>query len=513
MSITKLKSKGLNKALTFSLPQRMVNAIEQCLEEDEAYAADELVVLAEEILNQIAARGIADYLSSSKQKEVYNDFLIQLFTSSGHDYNAGPLYRWAANMLNDNDEFKNQPFYRFFYTNGALNVDVNGLSELRNKVVHGFFILPPEVNIEEADKMGHLLIQLAETDFFNFDTDFHFFNNRSFTGKWHITSSTDWDFFNRNSLFDKLAQRIIEESNDSFWENQILSSSKIDAIPALDAVLHPYLKEKRRSMAIWIHPNNKIGLSIFNNIAKQVSHIENTILVALSLHEIGISFTSEFLLNRLNRVLQQHGCSASSKKKLPLQIANMRSQWKGKIVVLVNDLHIALFNNQHTSSLANYFNEQDIHFIAIAHHFDYLARNFSHQFQLQSTPAIPDKNQRKIALHNYLRFKGPYADKEEDQLDYIQLCNSLDSICAKLETGQKIIARRFADMYGYDIEIVYECFALLQPWVKHESLEFEQDTIDELYGFPTTITETTSIYLSLGKRDVKLEYKHKVISL
>jgi hypothetical protein len=47
MSITKLKSKGLNKALTFSLPQRMVNAIEQCLEEDEAYFAnyDELTSL------------------------------------------------------------------------------------------------------------------------------------------------------------------------------------------------------------------------------------------------------------------------------------------------------------------------------------------------------------------------------------------------------------------------------------------------------------------------------------
>jgi hypothetical protein len=44
-------------------------------------------------------------------------------------------------------------------------------------------------------------------------------------------------------------------------------------------------------------------------------------------------------------------------------------------------------------------------------------------------------------------------------------------------------------------------------------MDFEQDTLDELYGYPTTITETTPIYLALGRRDVKLEYKHKVISL
>jgi len=34
-----------------------------------------------------------------------------------------------------------------------------------------------------------------------------------------------------------------------------------------------------------------------------------------------------------------------------------------------------------------------------------------------------------------------------------------------------------------------------------------------LYGFPSTITEVTPIYLALGRRDLKLEYQHKVISL
>jgi hypothetical protein len=43
--------------------------------------------------------------------------------------------------------------------------------------------------------------------------------------------------------------------------------------------------------------------------------------------------------------------------------------------------------------------------------------------------------------------------------------------------------------------------------------DFIKDEVDELYGFPKDITETTVIFLSLGRRDVKLEYKHKTLSL
>jgi hypothetical protein len=60
---------------------------------------------------------------------------------------------------------------------------------------------------------------------------------------------------------------------------------------------------------------------------------------------------------------------------------------------------------------------------------------------------------------------------------------------------------------------VLEIFALLHPWVKTKREAFEADTVDELYGFPSTMTEVTPIYLSLGRRDLKLEYQHKVISL
>ena len=41
----------------------------------------------------------------------------------------------------------------------------------------------------------------------------------------------------------------------------------------------------------------------------------------------------------------------------------------------------------------------------------------------------------------------------------------------------------------------------------------EEDILDELYGFPSTMTEVTPIYLALGRRDLKLEYQHKTLRL
>jgi hypothetical protein len=104
-------------------------------------------------------------------------------------------------------------------------------------------------------------------------------------------------------------------------------------------------------------------------------------------------------------------------------------------------------------------------------------------------------------------------DKKEDEQDVQVLKEIMDKLCEGLQLGQKIYARRFADEHQYDMEYVHEIFAVLYPWVISTREKFEEDTVDELYGFPSIITETTPIYLALGRRDIKLEYQHKVISL
>ena len=50
-----------------NLPPRLLHRIEAVQKEDDAYAADELVELGEEILSQLAAMGMAVYLQQAKQ--------------------------------------------------------------------------------------------------------------------------------------------------------------------------------------------------------------------------------------------------------------------------------------------------------------------------------------------------------------------------------------------------------------------------------------------------------------
>jgi hypothetical protein len=112
-----------------------------------------------------------------------------------------------------------------------------------------------------------------------------------------------------------------------------------------------------------------------------------------------------------------------------------------------------------------------------------------------------------------LRFKGPSYERTDEREDVEILEEILANVLKELATDRPVYARRFADQFNYSIEYVHEIFALLHPWVKSSREVFEQDTVDELYGFPSEMTEVTPIYLALGRRDVKLEYQHKVLSL
>lgn len=70
---------SLNHTVRLKLSDRLRSKITAALNEETAYAADELVDVAEEVLRHLAALGIAHYLRESPQKEIYNDFLLELF--------------------------------------------------------------------------------------------------------------------------------------------------------------------------------------------------------------------------------------------------------------------------------------------------------------------------------------------------------------------------------------------------------------------------------------------------
>lgn len=517
MENTLLQSELLSAALKLYEGTSIGEKINAGLTEDEQYAADELVELAEETLSNIAAIGFAHYIKSNQQKEVYNDFLIQLFTSSGHDYNAGPLYRWAANMVVDNPELRANNLLRFFWQAEGeklvLAKHVHSLADLRNRVMHGFFVLPPEENRRQADAIGNLLIELHESGFFSNDDAFHFISNGNFTGQWNITDESQWVQLIGDNKFGLLVKQILHQRDESFW---------VTDVNAVDQLEHQFIptsfsdfvsQQQRGAYALWIHPNDQHHQRYVDQISHWLHQQKDVLTIAYTLQETGISFTAGFLVDRLLQLLNKTGKPLSSNKKKEDQLKTLRKSHAGKIVVMINRIETALFSSQHVAKLFSLLQELDIMVVAVGQHLEHFNTFFTVTETIPHTPSVPNPATRVSILHNYLRFKGPHADKKEDEQDVLVLKEIMDKLCEGLEQGQKIYARRFADEHQYDMEYVHEIFAVLYPWVISTREKFEEDTIDELYGFPSIITETTPIYLALGRRDLKLEYQHKVISL
>lgn len=517
MENTLLQSASLAAAVDLYADTRIGDKINAVLEEDEQYAADELVELAEEILSSIAAIGFSHYVQSPHQKEVYNDFLIELFTSSGHAYNAGPLFRWVANMIKEDPKLKSNNLHRFFWDlqndEFVLAEAVHSLAELRNRVMHGFFVLPPEENRKQADAIGDLLIDLQNSGIFNNTAAYHFIGNGHFSGQWNITDASQWDQLISELPFGLLVKQILHQREESFWSAGLNPTHQLNQQFLPTSFLDFISNKQKGAYALWIHPNNQHRDDYFTNMVNWLNQQSGILTIAYALQETGISFTSGFLLDRILQLLNKTGKPLSRGKKKEEHLKSLRSSHTGKIVVVINNIETALFSAQHISKLFSLLQEHNILVVAVGHHLEHFNTYFNATDAISQPPSVPDANNRINILHNYLRFKGPHADRKEDAADVQILREIMDKICEALQSGQKIYARRFADEHQYDIEYVHEIFAVLYPWVLNTREKFEEDTVDELYGFPSTITETTPIYLALGRRDLKLEYQHKVISL
>jgi len=521
MDDTLLRSNLLeNAGALYAGNKRLHDAIQAALSEVEAYAADELVELAEEVLNQIAAVGVVHYLQFAPQKEVYNDFLVQLFNSSGHDYNAGPLFRWAANMVKECPAMQSSARYPFFWQSAddglRLAERVQHLAELRNQVMHGFFVLPPAKNREEADAIGQLLIDLHAVQFFEIEADYHFFRKGCFTGRWNITDEEDWAIYSDKGAFGELAQRIVNEQKPAFWENEkAIIMSKSASLPERNALeLRDFIsKNNRGAFAVWVHPTDQHVAEYYAAIGQELSVMPNTRVIAYGLYEQGLSYTGVFLLNRLLQVLDPTGTIKTKDKKPGELLVSARKRTSDKVIVLINRIHLAMFSPQHVTRLNNLLYENDILLVSVGQHYEHFNAYFNVATKVEHVPIVPTNEQASAALRNYLRFKGPSVDRVEEQADVQMLESILNEALQELSTGDTIYARRFADLHQYNMEYVHEVFALLHPWVHSGREAFEPDTVDELYGFPSTMTEVTPIYLALGRRDVRLEYQHKVISL
>ena len=504
----------LNQRISSSFAPNLLRKIHAVLEEEDSYAADELVELSEEMLSQLAAIGFAVYLQQPNQKAVYNDFLINLFTAGGDSYNAGPLYKWAVNMIKDSvgdDAKRISPFFNEFKD------EFIRLASLRNEVMHGFFVLPPERNIHEAEQIASLLKKINEAKLFdNLRHQFHFINKDGFIGDWSVSDDTDWLLFKDCFQFSNLANRISIELSDSFIkaESEFVNNEDVNNAEINDVVINFLNKNKKGAFAIWYRPFDANGLYAYKSIVTSLKKELNVLPVFFRTQDIGLTTSSSFLLRVLGEAMYS---DTGNNKYLTDTVKSIKnkeliSKRKNKPVVILYGVHIGLFNENHLLKLVNTLYDAEIPVILFAEHYSYLDKYINESFTIKSKANIPSEIQWKYSLDNYLRFKGPSLEKLEEKEDYELLCTIMSKLIKEVKKG-KVFARRFADKHNFSIEHVHECFAILNPFLNSDKEDFIKDELDELYGFPKEITETTAIFLSLGRRDVKFEYKHKTLSL
>ncbi len=498
------------------LPPRLNQKIKAVQSEEDAYVADELVELGEEILSQLAAMGIAVYLQQAKQKEVFNDFLISLFLSNGHAYNAGPLYRWAANMIKEAEGTDAELLKPFFWEvkNGkeVLNKKIHPLASLRNAVMHGFFILPPEDNRKEAKKMEAILESMVSANLFQRSFgSFHFIDQQGFNGHWNISTVESWDLFDQHFPFGKLAERVAHEYAPSFREEEDhFASEKCKSLLNVELEVNNLLDKGKGALVCWYQAEIEQGLDAYRTAIQSLDKYKY-LPIYYALNANGATFTASFLEQEIGKALYQ---LTSDEKALKEPFKYLKAQ-KGKLskkpIVVLHDIHIALFSPNHLTNLFNALYDLDVPVLATAWHYPYLKRFFNALVNLNEA-GTKTEEQVLFSLENYLRFKGPNAEQADEKEGFELLKRITLDLFERLEMNQEIVARRYADQHEFPIEFVHEAFNILSPFYTLGKEQFKEDELDELYGFPKTIEESSRIFLTLGRRDVKLEYQHKVLT-
>ena len=499
-----------------NLPPRLNQKIQAVQSEDDAYAADELVELGEEILSQLAAMGIAVYLQQAKQKEVFNDFLISLFLSNGHAYNAGPLYRWAANMIKDAEGPSAELLKPFFWQTKdgkeVLNEEIHHLASLRNAVMHGFFVLPPERNREEVQKMEVILESMVSANLFQRSFgSFHFIDQQGFNGHWNIQNAQSWNLFNQEFPFGKLAIRVAHEYADDFRkEEDQFALEKCKSLSDVELEVNNLLEKGKGALVCWYQAESHQGLASYRTAIQSLDK-DKYLPIYYVLHANGATFTASFLEQEIGKALYQ---LTSDEKALNEPFKYLKAE-KGKLskkpIVVLHDIHIALFSPNHLTNLFNTLYDLEVPVLATAWHYPYLKRFFNASVNLNEA-GTKTEEQVLFSLENYLRFKGPNAEQADDKKDFELLKRITLDLFERLEMNQEIVARRYANQHEFPIEFVHEAFNILRPFYQMKSEQFKEDELDELYGFPKSIEESSRIFLTLGRRDVKLEYQHKVLT-
>lgn len=503
---------------TGPLPNRLAEALEGVRSEDDALAADELVVLGEEILLHLAALGMAAYLAQDRQQAALNDFIADLFLSDGHQFNAGPIWRWVAHMVRQAEGPQVEALQPFFWKNGVLEPDVHHASDLRNMVMHGFFVLPPETNGEEAAKLCALLDRIGEAGLFTEAAEnLHFIaldasGAVGFSGRWTAwVEEGDWERLGRCGAFGTKADRVALEFGAGFLKTEQFA---MDAVEPDQAVLTRLSTRnlKVESAVLLAHRPGEDGVGLHAAGITALS-AQGFDVTHFRIDPAGAAFTRDFVTRTLREKAILEGLKVKSKRGF-----EWYSQGRASGVIAqpwalaVDGIHWATGHREHLLNLLSELLEAGITLVASGWPLEEVASRFLH-IESSGVPVLPDAIQAEVLLKNRVRFRGPDPERSEDREAYAQLADILNALVEVVRADGEVVARRFADFHGHPIEFVHEAMSALTACLHMERRAFEPAIFDPPYDFPKEMNESVQIYMALGRHDLKLEYRHRVLTI
>jgi hypothetical protein len=512
-----------------------------CKEQPE-YMADELLLLSEEILSQVSAYGVCLYLQKGGilQTEKNNDYLLhELFLNNGHQ-NAGPVFYNVRNLVQELTAVLSDKQNELFNSESDINKKLQELAAFRNALMHGFFKLPAERNLELVKEIQIILEKLLNYyEIFKHKGDFHFWKKEGFSGHWNLQDNDDWNALagEKASSFEKLADKAQNELHSpDFLKTVSISHEPNSAMEKKEDIEGFISSDFKESLYVQFNPRDKKQqYEFYDNAYALLKQRENVELLSYTIDENGIGFTSYLLFARLVSFLTPIKTNLSQElndekklKELKLSVEKPKDKLndkveslindigkldkKKKLVLLINNIHLVPFASDHITSLMKFFKESGIYFIGIGWEYEHLNSVFSQKLDLRKDRnVIPNEIALKQLIDNHTRHRGPF----EKDADFADLMRIINLICQLLEDKKSVIARQLADVEKVNIELVNEALYILYPYFKYDQsgngTNYIKDDLDELYGFPKTQTETSSIFLTLGRRDIDLEYKHKIL--
>jgi hypothetical protein len=377
-------------------------------------------------------------------------------------------------------------------------------------------------------------------EIFKHKGDFHFWKKEGFSGHWNLLDNDDWNALagEKATSFEKLADKAQNELHSPDFLKTFSISHEPNSAMEKKVDLEGFISSDfKESLYVQFNPRDKKQqYEFYDNAYALLKQRENVELLSYTIDENGISFTSYLLFARLvsfltpikTKLIQDlndekklKGLKLSdekSKNKLKDKVESLindigkLAKERIKLVILINNIHLVPFASDHITALMKFFKESEIYFIGIGWEYEHLNPIFSQKLNLRKDKnAIPNKAAIEQLLKNHTRHRGPFVGED----DYKALESLMQNFCKILKDKKQVIARQYADEQHVDIELVNEALYILYPYFKYvqsgEGSEYIKDDLEELYGFPKNQTETSSIFLTLGRRDIDLEYKHKIL--